>query len=121
MHNWQELLETAEFVLDQHVNQFRHTCQAKREHRPRAQALVDFIFQTVMSSSQLQKMNGRRGGSRERMELVQTDIRANSHDSESKITDEVEANVGLRRKARWPKERLSAAFSFHKSRFAASR
>lgn len=97
MDNWQELLETAE--LDQHINQFRHTCQAKREHRHKhfcSSCCILFTIQTVMSSSQLQKMNGRRDGSRERMELVQTDIRANSHDSESKIMDEVEVNVGLR-------------------------
>lgn len=46
------------------------------------------------------------------MELVQTDIRADSHDSESKISDEVEANVSLRRRARWPKEGLSAALFY---------
>lgn len=40
------------------------------------------------------------------------DVRANSHDSELTITDEVEANVGRLRTARWPKERLSAALLY---------
>lgn len=97
--------------LDWHVNQFRHACQAKRAHRPRAQALLQLLlhFTFYPNSDVVLTRAVHFRTHRERMELVQTDIRADSHDSESKISDEVEANVSLRRRARWPKGRIECS------------
>lgn len=71
--------------LDQHVNQFRRRCQAEREHRPRAQALLQFLLHFIYyphSDAVLTTAEHEREERRQRMELVQTDISGNSHDSE---------------------------------------